>query len=236
VPGSKSDYTEGNLMKAIFNAVTFPAPAGLWVSLHNGLTSQANRDANLAAHTNTEIQTTGTGYARTALSATSANWPITGAAPTTAHNGAVVTFPTPTAGWGTIFAFGIYDANTGGNLLYWGDMVGATQVGYCNANASAGVISAAAHGLAVGNQVRVWAASNMLPGLGLPTGLTDEQIYYVGTVPTVDTFTLSTTAGNANPVPTTTSGTVMFAQDQSQIVNTGNTVQFAVNGITVTED
>ena len=234
MPGSKSDYTEGNLLKAIFNAVTFPAPAGLFVSLHNNLTSQANRDSNAAAHTATEVSTTGTGYARTALAATAGNWPVTGAAPTQARNGAVITFPTPTAGWGTIYAFGVYDANTGGNLLYWGDMVGATIVGYGNA-ASPGVISAAAHGLAVNNQVRVWSAANMGLG-GLPNGLTDETIYFVGTVPSADTFTLSTTSGNANPVNTTTSGTVMFAQDQSQIVNTGNTVQFAVNGITVIED
>lgn len=40
----------------------------------------------------------------------------------------------------------------------------------------------------------------------LPTGVTAGTQYYVGTVPTSDTFTLSTTAANANPV--NTSGSV----------------------------
>lgn len=232
MPGSKSDYTESNVLKAIYQATAFPLPSGLYVSLHSALTSQANRDANNATHTATEV-TVGA-YARALLGPTAANWPISGVAPSTVHNGATITFATPTASWGTIYAFGVYDALTVGNLLYWGDMVGPTQVGYCT-SASPGVISAAAHGLVVNSQVRVWSGANMgLPGL--PTGLSDEVIYYVGTVPTADTFTLSTTAANANPVNTTSSGMVAFALDQSQVVSTGNTVQFAVNGITVTED
>jgi hypothetical protein len=232
MPGSKSDYTEGNLMKSVFNGTAFPLPSGLYVALFNGLTTQANRDANNATHTATEV--TGNAYARVNLAPTAANWPITGVAPTTSHNGAAINFPTPTASWGTIYAFGFYDALTVGNLLYWGDMVGPIQSGYCSSGSPA-MISAPAHGLSVNNQVRLWSPANMgLPGL--PPGLSDEAIYYVGTVPTADTFTLSTSTSNANPVTTTGSGAVMFALDQSQVVNTGNTVQFAVNGIVVTED
>lgn len=233
MPGSKSDYTEANIMKSVFNAGAFPLPSGLYVALFNALTTQANRDANNATHTATEV--TGNAYARVNLAPTSANWPITGVAPTTVHNASVINFPTPTpAGWGTIYAFGFYDALTVGNLLYWGDMVGPPQTGYCS-SASPGLISAPAHGLAVNNQVRVWSPANM-GFAGLPTGLSDETIYYVGSVPTADTFTLSTSTGNGSPVNTTTSGLVMFAIDQSQAVSAGNTVQFAINGVTVTED
>lgn len=34
-------------------------------------------------------------------------------------NNAAITFPAPTASWGTITHMGIYDASTAGNLLYW---------------------------------------------------------------------------------------------------------------------
>jgi hypothetical protein len=232
VPGSKTDYTEGNLLKAVFQGTAFPVPSGLYVALFNGLTSQANRDANNSTHTATEV--VGNAYARVNLAPSTGNWPLTGTGPTTCRNGVVVNFTTPTASWGTIYAFGIYDGLTVGNQLYWGDMVGPAQVAYCS-QASPGLFSAPAHGLAANNQVRVWNPNNM--GFGaLPGGVSDETIYYVGTVPTPDTFTLSTTASNGSPVNTSTSGVAMFALDQSQVVNAGNTVQFAVNGITVTED
>ena len=37
-------------------------------------------------------------------------------------NTGVVTFPTASGAWGTITSMGIYDASTGGNLLYFGDL------------------------------------------------------------------------------------------------------------------
>lgn len=33
---------------------------------------------------------------------------------------AAITYPTATADWGTVVAFGIMDASSGGNMLYWG--------------------------------------------------------------------------------------------------------------------
>ena len=35
-------------------------------------------------------------------------------------NAAAITFPTPSANWGTVVAFGIFDATSSGNLLVWG--------------------------------------------------------------------------------------------------------------------
>ena len=45
----------------------------------------------------------------------------------TSNNGAI-TFPTPTAGWGTVTHFGIYDAASGGNLLFFGALTIAKTV------------------------------------------------------------------------------------------------------------
>ena len=36
----------------------------------------------------------------------------------TTSNNAAVTFPAPTANWGSVSYFGIYDASTAGNLLF----------------------------------------------------------------------------------------------------------------------
>ena len=37
-------------------------------------------------------------------------------------NAAVVEYPTATAGWGTVVAWGVYDAATGGNLIWYGSL------------------------------------------------------------------------------------------------------------------
>lgn len=47
--------------------------------------------------------------------------PSAGNTGTTSNNG-VVTFPAPTANWGTITGFGIFDAVSGGNLLIFGTL------------------------------------------------------------------------------------------------------------------
>jgi hypothetical protein len=67
-------------------------------------------------------------YARVAVASSLANWAGTqAAASTTASSGtggttsnnAAITFPTPSANWGTITGFGIFDASSAGNLLFW---------------------------------------------------------------------------------------------------------------------
>ena len=42
-----------------------------------------------------------------------------GTSPEQISNAATITFPTPTANWGTITGIALYDASTAGNLLYW---------------------------------------------------------------------------------------------------------------------
>lgn len=52
---------------------------------------------------------------------TSGKWstPVSGS-PSTTSNNATITFPTASASWGNIVAFGLFDAPSGGNLLRWG--------------------------------------------------------------------------------------------------------------------
>lgn len=74
-------------------------------------------------------EVTGGSYARVAVASTLAAWAGTQAAAsttassgtggTTSNNG-TITFPAPTANWGVITGFAIFDTPTGGNPLVWG--------------------------------------------------------------------------------------------------------------------
>jgi hypothetical protein len=77
------------------------------------------------------VELTGNNYARAAVVASLPNWAGTqGSATSTASSGATgttsnnvsITFPTPSAFWGQVAAFGIFDAETGGNLLFYGTL------------------------------------------------------------------------------------------------------------------
>jgi len=74
-------------------------------------------------------EVTGGSYARVAVVSSLANWAGTqgagttvassGASGTTSNNG-VITFPTPSAPWGVVTGFAIYDSLTAGAILYFG--------------------------------------------------------------------------------------------------------------------
>jgi hypothetical protein len=44
-------------------------------------------------------------------------------------NDVAITFPTASASWGTVTHFGVFDASTAGNLLYWGALSVSKAVG-----------------------------------------------------------------------------------------------------------
>ena len=100
-----SNFLENALLNATLNATTYTAPANISVSLW---TSNPNDDAS-----GTEVSTSGTGYAGTAVSFATASGTLGNVL-----NDADVTFPTATASWGTVGWIGINDAATSGNLLY----------------------------------------------------------------------------------------------------------------------
>jgi len=62
----------------------------------------------------------GNGYARVEVDNTDANWPpaISGEK----RNGNLITFPQATGAWGDIDWYGIWDAQSGGNLILWGSL------------------------------------------------------------------------------------------------------------------
>lgn len=111
-----SDYLENKLIDHVFRGQAYTAPSTIYFAL---FTSSCSDSAG-----GTEV--TGGSYARASLAASLANWAGTqsagstvassGTSGTTSNNG-VVTFATPSAGWGTVTHLGIYDAVSSGNLL-----------------------------------------------------------------------------------------------------------------------
>lgn len=114
-----SDFLENKIIDQIFRGQSAPTTT----TLHVGLLTSAPSDSGGG----TEVS--GGSYARVAVTSSLANWSGTqSAGSTTASSGTGgqtsnntgITFPTPSAGWGNVTHFGIYDAPTGGNLLFWG--------------------------------------------------------------------------------------------------------------------
>ena len=114
-----SDYLENKLVDQLFRGQTAPTTTTLYVALLTAAPSDSGGG--------TEV--TGGSYARVAVTSSLANWAGTQSAGSTVassgtggqtSNNAAITFPTPSATWGTVTHFGIYDAASGGNLLFWG--------------------------------------------------------------------------------------------------------------------
>lgn len=117
MPGSKSDYLENKVLDHVLGGPDYTRPATVYAALYT--TSPADAGGG------TEVS--GGGYARVAITNNSTNWPP--AAGGAKANGTDIVFPTATASWGTIVAVGLFDALTGGNLLYWATLDTPKDVG-----------------------------------------------------------------------------------------------------------
>lgn len=113
--GALTDYAENKIIDAVIRGQTLGAPATWYVALYTACPTDATAG--------TEV--TGGGYARVAVTAGLTQWAGTQAAGSTVassgtggttSNNAAITFPTPTANWGTITCWGLTDAATAGNI------------------------------------------------------------------------------------------------------------------------
>ena len=122
-----TNYLENKLIDQLFRGQAYSFPATLYV----GLFTAAPND------TGGGTEVSGGGYARLAITSSMANWAGTQAANSTSassgtsgttSNNNPLTWTDPTADWGTITHFGIFDAATTGNLLVYGAMTTARLV------------------------------------------------------------------------------------------------------------
>ena len=119
----KSVYLEDKWLN-MWKGTAFTFPSTVYVAL---LTTVPSDDTGTGL-----VEVSGGAYARQAIVGSS-GWssiaPVSGGSGTTPEqmsNAGVITFPTPTANWGTIIGIALYDASTAGNLLYWSSITSQT--------------------------------------------------------------------------------------------------------------
>lgn len=94
-----------------------------WLTLKQGW---PKRPLHVSLHTadptdaGTGTEVSGGSYARVARAPSNANWSGASATDGLTDNAAAITFPAPTANWGTVTHLGIWDRATGGNLITHG--------------------------------------------------------------------------------------------------------------------
>lgn len=103
-----TDYLEGEIIKHIFRTGSFTKPSVLAI----GLFTVAPTDAGGG----TEV--TGGSYARVQRDPLDANWEAPAGGNGRTRNVADMVFPAPTANWGQVVAWAIFDATSGGNMLF----------------------------------------------------------------------------------------------------------------------
>ncbi|MCS6297181.1 MAG: hypothetical protein H8K09_13175 [Nitrospira sp.] len=121
-----TDYLENKLADHIFRTTTFTQPSVLAMALYTAAPGETGGG--------TEVS--GGSYARVSNNPANANWNgthgnTTGASSGTGgqvSNAGAMTFPTPSANWGSVTHFGIHDATSAGNLLIYGALTAAKTV------------------------------------------------------------------------------------------------------------
>lgn len=105
--GSFSDYAENKIVDHLTGKTSFTKPT-TYVALFTVAPTDAGGGTEVSGNNYARVATTGT------------DWDA--ASGGSASNAAIITFPTPSGAWGTVVAFGVFDASTSGNLLWWGDL------------------------------------------------------------------------------------------------------------------
>lgn len=220
MPGSKSDFLELELLDHVLGNAAYTAPSNIHVALFTVAPTDSGGGTECSAGN----------YARVSVTNNATNFPA--ASGGLKQNGTAINFVQANADWAPpaspVVAFGLFDASTSGNLLYWGWL--GTDDGDLFTATTADVVTAPGHTLVNDDQVRVLA----VPGATLPTGLSAGTTYFVISM-SGDTFSLSATQGGA-AVNITASGSGLVAKITSKAVQNGDTASFAINALQIRED
>ena len=111
-----SAYLENKIADHTLGAVTYTPPATLYLALFTAAPSETAGG--------TEVS--GGSYVRLAISNNATNFP--NAVSGVKSNGVALTFIEATGNWGTITHWGLFDASTGGNLLFFGALGASTVI------------------------------------------------------------------------------------------------------------
>ncbi len=199
----------------------------LYVSLHTSAPGNAgSQNTNETSYTN---------YARVAVARTTGGWTVLTGSGTNfsgVSNAASISFPGCGVTGATITHCGVGLSSSGaGTLLAWGPLgpTAGPDVPFTCTSASPGVITCPGYSPTVNDQVMVAQLQGTQP---LPTGFTEGTVYYIGTA-SGSTGTLSTTASNANPVNTSSTGTGIIYKCSPLAVSNGITPSIAIGGMVI---
>lgn len=113
------DYAENKILDAFLGTNRSSVfPATVYIALFQTVPNDAGTGG---------LEVSGGSYARVAAANNSTVWP--NASGGTKTNGTTLTFPSATASWGTVNGYGIYDASTAGNLLFWATLAATLTIG-----------------------------------------------------------------------------------------------------------
>lgn len=116
-----SDYLENKIIDWLLRAQTFTAPATVYVGLLTAAPSDTGGGTEVSGGSYARVAVTSGLTAWAGTQAAASTTASTGTSGTTSNN-ATITFPAPTANWGTVTSFGVYDASTAGNLLFYANL------------------------------------------------------------------------------------------------------------------
>lgn len=127
-----TDYSARKLLDWTVGKTAMPSLPTAYIALFTAVGTDAGSGF-------TEVS--GNGYARAATAGTDWN-AAAGSAPSSNSNVNAITFPTSTGSWGNVIAWGIYDASSSGNLLYWDFLGNCPWVPFSVTAANPGVLTA----------------------------------------------------------------------------------------------
>jgi len=230
---SKSDSWENGLQLLLFNNTNYAnvgdatglrgstTAGSLYFSLHTADPGEANtQNTNEANYT---------GYTRVGVLRSSAGFTVT---TNQVVNAAAIQFPAPTAGTNTLLFWGLGVGASGATALLYKGPLSSAPLGFAIGDSVSGNIIIKSHGLAVDDRVSFYS----IAGLSLPTPVTEGAIYFVRTIPTTDTITLSSTLGGGSPVTLTVSGQGICFKHTPYVTTVGVQPQFVAGAFRITED
>lgn len=139
-----SDYLENKFLEYVLRSGTFASPTSVYLGLFTATPNDAGGGTEVAS---------ANAYARKQLTGA-----FDAASAGATANTATITFPTATGVWGLITSIGIFDAPTGGNLLFYGSFSSSLQVDTGDTLS----IAAGALDISLGGDISTFLANEML--------------------------------------------------------------------------
>lgn len=113
-----TNYLQGKWATHVLGSNTFAKPSALYAALFTSAITPGG--------SGTEV--TGGSYARVAITQADANWNQVVSSNTVWANANAITFPSPTANWGSVQCIALFDASSGGNMLAYATLSSTLNV------------------------------------------------------------------------------------------------------------